>query len=82
MGQQPSPEVLEPSEKDKDSQEAQGCSRFSSTVKSMSLEAVGFLALMSMVICYLIYQNIIMQTICQVDLGYPADKCGEIVNKV
>jgi len=82
MGKQPSPEVLEPSEKDTDSQEAQGCSRFSSTVKSMSLEAVGLLALMSMVICYLIYQNIIMQTICQVDLGYPADKCEEIVNKV
>jgi len=54
----------------------------SSTWRSLSVEPAGFLSLLSMITSFLILQNMMMQTICQVDLGYPEEKCTEIINNV
>lgn len=61
---------------------AENGSGWVSVFKSLSVEPAGFLIICSVVVSHLIFQNLVMETACRIDLGYPADTCKEIIGKV
>lgn len=52
------------------------------SLKGLTVEPAGFLLVVALVVSHLAFQNVVMETICRVDLEYDADICKEIINKV
>lgn len=50
--------------------------------RSLSVQPVGLLVVMGLVWNHLLYQNLLMESICRVDLGLPAATCENIVRNV
>jgi len=53
-----------------------------SVLKSLSVEPAAFLLVVSLIVSHLLFQNVIMDTTCRVDLGYSEEACFQIINKV
>lgn len=54
---------------------------FWTSCMKLSVEPAGFLLVLSMVVSNLLFQNIMMETICRVDLGYEAEMCKKLSTK-
>jgi len=57
-------------------------SRIVPLIKSLSVEPAGFFTVCGLVMAHLLFQNLIMDAACRVDLGYSEDDCDEIINSV
>lgn len=53
-----------------------------SIIKSLSVEPAGFLIVCGAVVSHLIFQNLVMETACRIDLQYDEDTCKEIIKNV